>query len=376
MLHKRDIRLSFYRAFQRHRDENQRRILYYLLYTYIPHQSPSENRMLFCGRSLFPVPLVTVTLQAAVIVLVLLVLLADQSFVLGNGEINRVSDGVIDGDLAVWKNTVPVPQTTNERALSLSIPLSELILMQTPERLSRKLKRKKSKSSKKSKSNSSGNSSSNSLSNKSSKSSKSNSNNLSNKSSKSSKSLISKSLSNKSSKSSKSLKSNSLSDKISKSTIQQHTTETTTTMKQMNMEQSEPSNNEDKKGNRSPPGVKEKDPLVKETKDEPKPLFSSTLFQLALAAFLLAASLAIHGFRMKRSSTAKGGGHASGGAYKPLGTGGGGDGDGGDGGGEAEMTDLGHHGKNDGDDMDVDAEYGEAGSDDDDLGSPGFQRAQ
>ena len=284
--------------------------------------------MLFFGRPLVvspgaaPVPVVT--LQVVLLVLVLLV--ADQSFVLGDG----------DGDVLAVVNADP-----HERVLPLSFPSSELV--QTTEILSRKLK--SSKSSKKSESKS-----------------------LSDKSSKSSKKSESKSLSDKSSKSSKSMKSKSLSDKSSKSSKSiEHITEN---MKQMSMErqQSNPSlqQNENKKGDRPPLGVNEKSPFVKENEDDAKkPLLSSTPFQLALAAAVLAASLVIHCFRMRRSMTAitGSGGHASGGAYKPIATAG----------GEAEMTDLGHCKD---DDMDVDAEYGEAGSDDGDLGSPGFQRAQ
>jgi hypothetical protein len=55
---------------------------------------------------------------------------------------------------------------------------------------------------------------------------------------------------------------------------------------------------------------------------------------------------------MKRSSNV---GNASGGAYKPVATGG----------GETEMTELG------GPDEDIDAEYGEIEDDDVGLGSPG-----
>jgi hypothetical protein len=300
--------------------------------------------MLFFGRPLVvspgAAPMPVVTLQVVLLVLVLLV--ADQSFVLGDG----------DGDVLAVVNADP-----HERVLPLSFPSSELV--QTTEILSRKLK--SSKSSKKSESKS--------LSDKSSKSSKkSESKILSDKSSKSSKKSESKSLSDKSSKSSKSMKSKSLSDKSSKSSKSiEHITEN---MKQMSMErqQSNPSlqQNENKKGDRPPLGVNEKSPFVKENEDDAKkPLLSSTPFQLALAAAVLAASLVIHCFRMRRSMTAiiGSGGHASGGAYKPIATAG----------GEAEMTDLGHCKD---DDMDVDAEYGEAGSDDGDLGSPGFQRAQ
>jgi hypothetical protein len=284
--------------------------------------------MLFFGRPLVvspgAAPMPVVTLQVVLLVLVLLV--ADQSFVLGDG----------DGDVLAVVNADP-----HERVLPLSFPSSELV--QTTEILSRKLK--SSKSSKKSESKS-----------------------LSDKSSKSSKKSESKSLSDKSSKSSKSMKSKSLSDKSSKSSKSiEHITEN---MKQMSMErqQSNPSlqQNENKKGDRPPLGVNEKSPFVKENEDDAKkPLLSSTPFQLALAAAVLAASLVIHCFRMRRSMTAitGSGGHASGGAYKPIATAG----------GEAEMTDLGHCKD---DDMDVDAEYGEAGSDDGDLGSPGFQRAQ
>ena len=105
------------------------------------------------------------------------------------------------------------------------------------------------------------------------------------------------------------------------------------------MSQTSPSPEKKGKKDDKPQGVKEKDPLVEGESN--RSWYVSGWFLVALAVSFVAGSLAMHYCRMKKSSNVE-----NSGAYKPVATG-----------GEAEMTDL-------GDNIDVDAEYGEIEGDD------------
>ena len=109
------------------------------------------------------------------------------------------------------------------------------------------------------------------------------------------------------------------------------------------------------KMNHEPEGVKETDPLVKDPITESS-LFSSTPFQLALAAAILGTSLIVHYFKSTTNTNTTRGGNESSGAYKPIAIN--------MQGGTAEMTRMGKNNK-----TDLDAEYGESDDSDDNRGN-------
>ncbi len=194
-----------------------------------------------------------------------------------------------------------------------------------------------------------------SLSDKSSKKSK----NTSEKSSKSFKD--SKNVSVKSSKSSKkgksipeksSKNSNSVSLKSSKSLAENSSKKSNKNLKSKDFTTSLSDMAHHAKMDHQQEGVKEKDPLVKDSDKKSPSLLYSTPFQVGLATVVLGLSLLVQFFKMRKTTRPTA--HDSGGAYKPVAMDG----------GAAEMTKI--ESKND-----LNAEYGES----EDLGSPESFRA-
>ncbi len=254
-------------------------------------------------------------------------------------------------------NLVVLQPATKSLVLGGDVIIQDTVYTDTGiDRLANRLRRlegddQSSKSSKSSKS-------SNKSSKKSNKSSKKSKSDKSHKDSKSSKKSKTASLSEKSSKTSKSIshksyKSHAIWNKSSKGIIKSKSSKTTTTTATTTTTSLAQMAHHTKMDHQ-PEGLKETDPLVKDPINKTS-LFSSTPFQLALAAAILGTSLIVHYFKSRTINTTRASGNESGGAYyyKPIAM---------QGGGTAEMTRMGHTKK-----TNLGAEYGESDDSDDDL---------